>query len=243
MPTAPPLSRDPALDTQFFWLKHKTEILAVIVIAILAAVGFGGYRLYAAQQSSSAATLLGNATNDQDYRAVISRYPGTPAAASAYIFLAEAERQQKKFQDANTTLQSFIEKNPDHELVPTAKMAMAANFESMEKTDEALAQYQQIAASYAKSFDAPLALMSEVPLLKAKNRAEEARQICERVMTDYRDSFWSMEASRQLRLLKPAAQAQAPAPVLGPTIPPLLAAPAASPAAPPRPSAVPNKQR
>ena len=250
MPTAPLLSRDPALETQVFWLKHKTEIAAAVAIALLACVAFGGYRFYAAQRSSAASTLLGNATTEQNYQTVIARYPNTPAAASASLLLAEAQRKEKKFAEANAALQSFIDKNPDHELVPTAKMAMAANLESMGKMDEALALYQQIAASHTKSFAAPLALMSEVSLLKAKNRIQEARQICERVMTDYRDSFWMAEAARQLRLLKPAGQAQDSA---SRPPPPLLAAPvpvpavppkqSAIPAAPPQPSVSPNKPR
>ena len=59
------------------------------------------------------------------------------------LFLAEDLRKQKKFDEANATLQTFISKNPDHELTPTAQVAIAANLESMGKTDEALATYQQ----------------------------------------------------------------------------------------------------
>ena len=55
--------------------------------------------------------------------------------------------------------------------------------------------YQQTAASYPKSFNAPLALLSQVHLLKAKNKIEEARLVCEKILTDYRESFWSGEAA------------------------------------------------
>jgi predicted negative regulator of RcsB-dependent stress response len=251
MPTATPLSRDAALETHVFWLKHKVEILAAIAIALLAAAGFGGYRFYTGQRSTAAAELLGSATTDQDYEKVIAQYPQTPAAASAYLFLAESQRKAKNFAGSNTTLQPFIDKNPDHELVPTAKMAIAANLESLGKMDEALAQYQQVAASYPKNFNAPMALISEVSILKAKNRTEEARQVCERIMTDYRESFWMGEAARQLRLLKPAGEAQTTAPKQA--VPPLLAAPSATPffrvmpsaapSAPPQPGAPPGKPR
>jgi predicted negative regulator of RcsB-dependent stress response len=255
MPTAPPISRDATLETQVFWLKHKTEIIAVIVIAFVAAVGFGGYRIYSSQQSSAAAGLLGSATTERDYQAVITKYPGTPAAASALLLLAESQRKEKKFAESNVSLQSFIDKNRDHEFVPTAKMAVAANLESMGKTDEALAQYQQVAANYSRNFNAPLAMIAEVALLKTKGRNDEARQVCERVLTDHRDSLLASEAARQLRLLKPAAQAQAPAAApqgLGPRSnpPPLLAAPTAPitipppnamPAGAPQPNRSPNK--
>ena len=231
MPTAPPVSHDAALETQVFWLKHKMEILAVIVIALLAGLGFGGYRLYASQQALAAATRLGDAKTGQDYQAVIADYPNTPAAASAFLLLAEMQRNEKKFAESNATLQSFVSKHPDHEFAPTAKMAIAANLETLGKMDEALAQYQQVAASYPKNFNAPLALISEVALLKAKGRDDEARQICERIMTDYRESLLAGEAARQLRLLKPASpppvplKGAQPGMTLQSTPPPLLANP------------------
>ena len=143
--------------------------------------------------------------------------------------LAEAQRKEKKFAEANATLQAFIDKNPNHELVSTAKMAMAANLESMRKNDEALSIYQQIASIYPNSFNAPLALLSQVYLLKSKNQTEEARRVCETILTRYRESFWAGEAAQELRLLKPSASSE-PAPTS--TIPPFLAAPSATPAKP-----------
>ena len=50
----------------------------------------------------------------------------------------------------------------------TAKLAMAANLESMGKMDEALALYQQIASAYPNTYAAPLAMLSQVYILKAE---------------------------------------------------------------------------
>jgi TolA-binding protein len=173
--------------------------------------------------------LLASAKSADAYQQVIADYPNTPAAADAYILLAEAQRKEKKFTEANTTLQIFIDKNPNHELVSTAKMAMAANLESIGKNDEALSMYQQIASIYPNSFNAPLALLSQMYLLKSKNQTEEARRVCETILTRYRESFWAGEAAQELRLLKPSASSE-PAPTS--TIPPFLAAPSATPAKP-----------
>ncbi len=256
MPTAPPVSHDASLETQVFWLKYKKEIVAVLVIALLAAIGFGSYRIYTAQRDSSAATLLGSASTEQDYQMVIDKYPGTSAAASASLLLADSQRKEKKFTEANTTLQNFIDRNPDHEFVPTAKMAIAANLESMGKMDDALAAYQQVASRYPRSFNAPVALISQVSLLKTKGRNDEARQICEGIMTNYRDSLLASEAARQLRLLKPLTQTErgpgqsAPGAGASSTPPPLLTAPsnqiaipAPNPAAPPQPNPTIGKPR
>jgi TolA-binding protein len=214
MPTVQPPSRDVALETHFFWERFKTEIAAALIVALLAIAGFGAYRFYSDRRDAAASALLGTAKSAPDYQLVIARYSNTPAGADAYLLLADAQRKEKKFVEANATLQVFINKNPDHELMTTARMGMAANLEAMGKTDEALSMYQQIAASYPKDFNAPFALISRVRLLKSKNQIEEARRVCETVLTQYRDSIWANEASRELRSLKPAASSK---PVTTPT--------------------------
>jgi len=204
------------VETRVFWERFKVEIVAVLVLALLAIVGFGGYKFYSERRESAASALLGSAKTVPDLERVIARYPSTRAGADALLLLADAQRKDKKFMEANATLQVFIDKNPDHELVTSARMAMASNLESLGKPDEALTMYQKTAASYPKSFNAPLALLSQVHLLKARNKIEEARLVCEKILTDYRESFWSGEAARQLRVLKPPARS---------TIPPNLAVP------------------
>jgi len=232
MPTAPPPSRDAALEARVFWLRFKNEIAVAVILALVAVIGGAGYRFYSDRRDSAASALLSSAKRVQDYEQLVARYSNTPAGAAAYLLLARGQRSEKKFAEANATLQIFIDRNPKHELVPTAQMAMAGNLESMGKTDEALSMYQQIAARYPTSFDAPLALISQVPLLKAKNRIEDARRVCETMMTQYRDSIWAGEAMRQLRSLKLSAPSQ-PAPTS--TVPPLLAAPSPLPAGAPSP--------
>ena len=229
MPTVPPPSRDAALETRVFWERFKNEIIAALSVLLLGLVGFGGYRFYSDRTAAAASALLGRAKNAHDYEEVTVGYPNTPAGADAYLLLAEAQRTEKKFADANVTLQIFITKNPNHELVSTARMAMAANLESLGKSKDALSMYQQIASTYPNSFNAPLALLSQVYLLKPKNQTEEARRLCETILTRYRESFWASEAAQELRLLKPSASSE-PAPTS--TIPPFLAAPSATPAKP-----------
>jgi TolA-binding protein len=228
MPTAPPPSRDAAIETLVFWERFKNEIIGALIVVLLAVIGFTGYRFYSDRQAVAASALLASAKSAQEYQQVITRYPNTPASADAYLLLAEAERGEKRFAEANATLQAFITKNPNHEFVSTARMAIAANLESMGKSDEALSTYQQIASTYPNSFNAPLALLSQVFILKAKNRTEEARRICEAILTQHRTSFWAGEAMQELRLLKPSGPSEA-APAS--PIPPFLAAPAPKPAA------------
>lgn len=225
MPTAAPPSYGSVLEAQVFWERFKSWIIAALIVMLLAVAVFAGYRLYSDHRASAASALLTTAKNAQDYQQIIARFPNTPAGADAYILLAEAQRSEKNYAEANATLQVFITKNPNHELVSTARMAMAANSESMRKRNEALSMYQQIAATYPNSFNAPLALLSQVYILKGLNRDEEARRICETILTQYRESFWAGEAMQQLRLLKPSGP---PESIAKPTVPAFLERPPAT---------------
>ena len=78
MPTVPPPSRDTTLDPGLFWFRHKTELLAALLVLVLGGAGFVGYRVYADHRDSAAAEFLAKAKTIPEYRQVIDRYPGTP---------------------------------------------------------------------------------------------------------------------------------------------------------------------
>ena len=224
MPTASPIQTDAAIETRVFWLRHRNEVIAVLVVALLGALGYVGFRIYAERRDAAADELLAGAKTISNYQQVIARYPNTAASRDAYLLMADAQRREGKFAEANGTLQSFLGKHPQSELAPTARLAMAGNVDAMGKTDEALVIYQQIASAYPKSYVAPLALISRAQLLKTKNRSDEARQACETIMTQYRESFWMRDAMQLLMSIKPTAGPTPPVNA-GQQAPPLLARP------------------
>ena len=243
---------DAALEGEVFWDRYKTAVMAALVVALLAVAGFGGYRFISERRANAAAGLLASAKSSAEFQKVVAEYPGTPAGASAYLLLADAQKAEKKFSEAIGTLQSFLNKHPKHELAGTARMAMAGNLEALGKKDEALAAYQRLAGSEPHAFTAPAAMFSQVHLLKEKNQIEEARRVCEAIMTQYRDSRFAAEAAYNLRLLKvkneppaaslpaaaaPPASAVNPAPPAAQSVTPTTPAPsvpnAPQPAGPP----------
>lgn len=201
MATASQISRDPALETSLFWDQYKMPIIAAVVVLVLGGLGFAGYQLYQQRRTADASALLSAAKTPADYEQVVARYPGSEAAASAYLLLAAHERSKKDYTGANATLHKFIEQFPKHQLITTAWMGVAANLDSLGKSEEALSTYQRLVNEYPQSFNAPLALLSEVPLLKAKGKTTEARRACETLLTQYRDSSLASEALQELQTL------------------------------------------
>lgn len=202
---------DAALEREVFWERHKVTVLGAIIVAVLAVAGFGGYKFYSDYRANAAASLLASAKTAAEFQKVITEYPSTPAGGSAYLLLADAQTTEKKFSEANATLQTFLGKYPKHELAGTARLAMAGNLEALGKKDEALATYQRLVASEPRAFTAPVALFSQIHLLKEKKQIEEARRVCETILTQYRESRFAAEATYQLRLLK-SSEPPAPPP-------------------------------
>ena len=249
MPIAKELRTDPALEAQVFWFKYRREIAILLILAIVAIFAIAGYRFYRDRREAAAATLFGAAKTPAAYEEVINRYGETAAAASAYLLLVDGQRKQANYAEANATLVKFLEKFPQHELASTARMAMAANLEAMGKQDEALATYQQIASANAGSFNAPMALIEQVHILQEKDRIDDARRICEMIMTQYRDSYAAMEASQLLRTFLKSAKPQTPPIVVPPkpglsasaTVPPTMKVLPTAPPAPNSPPLTPAK--
>ncbi len=235
---------DTAPERDVFWDRYKKEVMAVLILALLAVAGYGGYRFYSDRQATSAAVILASAKAGPDFQKVISEYPSTAAGASAYLLLADSQRNEKKFSEANVTLQTFLDKFPKHELGGTARLAMAGNLEALGKKDDALTAYQRLVSGDPHGFAAPIALYSQIHLFKEKKQIEEARRVCETIKSQYPQSRLVSDAEYQLHLLKvdsPPAPAPAPPPTM--TAPPPAAAPSAppsaqsaAPAAPPAPA-------
>jgi predicted negative regulator of RcsB-dependent stress response len=238
MPTL--TSTDTAPEREVFWDRYKKEVMAVLIAALVGVAAFGGYKLYTDRQANAAADMLASAKTAADFQKLIADYPHTAAGASAYLLLADAQRNEKKFAEANTTLQTFLDKFPKNELVGTARLAIGGNLEALGKKDEALAAYKRLVTDYPAGFAAPIALYSEIHLLKEKKQIDEARRVCETIMTQYRESRLAPDAAYQLRLLKPETPPAAPPtqtvapPAAAPSAPP--AAQSAAPAAPPAPA-------
>jgi TolA-binding protein len=223
---------DTTPERDVFWERYKKEVMAVLIVALLAGAGFGGYKIYSDRQANVAAAMLASAKTAPDFQKVIAEYSGTAAGGSAYLLLADAQKNEKKFTEANTTLQTFLDKFPSHELASTARLAIAGNLEALGKKDEALAAYQRLVAGDPKGFAAPIALFSEIHLLKEKKQIEEARRVCETIKSQYPESRLVADAEYQLRLLKVdnTPVAAAPSPTVAP--PPPAAPPSAPPAGP-----------
>jgi predicted negative regulator of RcsB-dependent stress response len=198
-------------DPLYFWDRYRQLILLTGGVILLGLVGFAGYKYTQTRRVAAAGAALAGATTEADYRQVIDQYPGTVAAGDAYLYLAAALRDERKYDDALQILDQFMAKYPAHPLVSAADLSCAETLDVEGKKDDAIAKYEEVAAKYPDSFSAPLAIIAEANIAKAQGKTEDARRLYENLMAQFPDSAFAQQAMAEMHLLRPAPGAAAPA--------------------------------
>lgn len=185
-----------------FWDQHKGKILLYAALLAVALISFAAYQMATQRKLAAAADQLAQASNEEDYRRLIQKFPRTTAAANAQLLLAAQLRAEKKYDESNAVLKSLLDQTPDYSLADGASLSMAANYEAQGKTSEAIETYQQISSRFAGFYSAPVAAISRANLLKATGKADEAKRAYENVLTQFPQSLLARDASRELKNLK-----------------------------------------
>ena len=214
-------------DLLAFWIMHQRLVIRILIVALLAVAVWGAWLFMDYRRRAGSEDALGNAKTAADYRKVTADWTGTPAAGTAFIRLAEELRKEGKPADAAQALRDFLDKYPLHPLRVAASHALASSLETAGKFDEALAAYQQFAASHGRSAFAPLAYVGQARVLMSLGRQDEARKVLESIEQKFSGNPLMEEANVLLDEIKnPAARktggsprptpppAPAPAPVL-----------------------------
>jgi TolA-binding protein len=232
-------------DLLAFWIQHRTLVIRFLSAALIAIAIWGVYEFMNYRKRAGSEAALATAKTVEDFRNVIANWEGTPAAGTAYLWLAEELHKEGKPADAVQVLQDFSAKYPLHPLRAAGAHAQAVALEIAGKNDEALAAYQKLAATYSKSAFAPLATLGEARIFTAEGKLEEARKSLEAVQQQAQNSPVSYIAMQLLEEIKnPAGRKTggtprpAPAPAPSPdskTPPPQPAPPVPAPGNAPAP--------
>ena len=232
-----------------FWSKYKLPVIALLTLVIIALVGLEVYVSIRHNAAVKASERLDAAKNATDYKKVIEKFSGTPAAANACLLLGRERMDAKDYAGAAEAWQKFADKYPQNLLTPVALIGVGGALECSGKHDEARAAYQKAATAYPKSYAAPLARLDEASLLRAQRKLEDARRVYEDILASYPQSEVIPQVQAELSSLKslpptpgaapdavpPASSANILPLVPGATVPPSatpVAAPASGPITP-----------
>jgi len=220
------------------WMDKNLKTLVVFVlllILVVVAIGVVRYRTDAVAREAGAAFTSADSVDALD--AVISKYPGTEAAANSLLAKAERLWEQNQKDSSAAALRKFLADHAKHPLEVQTKLALATRLEAMGEKAEAKKLFEELVNEYADSEVTPLAAIRLGDLLWAEGKADEAKAIYESLPSKYpgtNQPFFdqSQERLKWVSAALPTKEVDPPAPPPAPPAPPAAPnAPAAAPAA------------
>jgi len=205
---------------------HQKKLIAT---AILLAIGIIVYVVYsgiAKGNAEDAGAALLKAEKIEDYQAVIKEWPNSKAASTALLLIADVQAD-KTPEEAIKTLKEFINTNPKHPVIATAKVNLALLLVDQGKADEAVPLLTEVADSETDSYISPLACISLGDISKAAGKKDEAKTWYEKAKEESSERGNTFTDAAQARLalvnalppkkIKPTPPAPAAPPAAKPT--------------------------
>ncbi len=224
---ATPGGVDLGLETEIFWDKHRTKVIAAFVLILLAIAGYTIFLFVRARAIEAANTQLSSAKSIDQLKKMIADHPTSVVSADAGLVLAQKQAEAKDYEGAAASAQTVIEKFPDYPLIGAARLAVGANLAAAGKLDQADAAYKLAAEANPKDFAAPLALLARANLAKLRGNAAEARRFLDDVIARYPNTDSAMQAEQEKRFVRVVASAPASTPSADAPVP--AATPATTP--------------
>lgn len=223
------ISHGPSAFEQFLDNNQKTLMVLTVVLAIGAA-GLVVYRGIEKSRQHTAGALLNKAADLPSLQAVINEHADTRAAHSATILLADLQWKEGQQDAAIATLRAFIDSNPDHPALATARASLGSKLMAQGKNADAATLYQEIVDDPNSRYLAPYAMICLGDLAKVAGESDNAEVFYNRAKADFPESGFANTASERIASLKAKPPIEVEPPPPAPTTPP--AAPATGEAPP-----------
>ncbi|GAB4168470.1 MAG: hypothetical protein Fur0032_06770 [Terrimicrobiaceae bacterium] len=200
---------DESLGMELFWEKNKNVIIlgsVVLVLAVLAVLGFWAYR---ESSRAAAARALAEAGNLEALRAVSENFRGSNPGAVASILVAADLRTGGNIKASTEAFESFAASEPNSPLFVLARLGVAQNAAASGDMETALSVYRELGAG-TDPFAAPLARLFEARELVDSGKWAEARSLLQSISSEFPSSIPARLVSGQLEqisLVEPPAAA------------------------------------
>lgn len=186
------------------WQKFKRYGILILILLALIAVGFGGWQVIENQQKETAAQLLAQASTEEEWQQVITRFPGSAAAAQALLRLASEAQAKADYAQAIAFYDQFLKDFPQHPTREAAAFARANCLALTHRTDEALLAFRSIAEGPPTAGFVIPASIEASRILRRKGDLDAARSILNRAATLSTQAFHRQKIQEELTLIEKA---------------------------------------
>ena len=177
----------PATGLEKFIEDNSRKLVWLFIIALVALCAFAFIHHQNTLKGYEAAEAFTGAKTVEDCDLVISRYPGTTAAANALLLKADLLWEQNKKSTAVEALKEFTTKDASNPLAVFALLGLGSKLDAMGEIKEAQAVFQRITTEFASSEAAPLAQVRLGDLLWAQGKSDEAKKAYEELAVKFPD--------------------------------------------------------
>jgi predicted negative regulator of RcsB-dependent stress response len=177
----------PASGVEKFLDDNARKLGWLFIIVVVAIIAFGLIKHQNTLKANEAAEAFTAAKTVEDCDLVISRYPGSNAAANALLLKADLLWDQNKKSTAIDALKEFTTKNASHPLAVFALLGLGTKLDAMGESKEAQAIFERILNEFSSSEAAPLAQVRLGDLLWAQGKTDEARKAYEDIAVKFPD--------------------------------------------------------
>lgn len=188
--------------------------IALIVLVALVTVGVGTYYVLAgrARRENTAAEKLAQA-NDLFWRADYDRsrqialevsrlYAGTPSGTDALRIAGDDAYWRGNWKDAITDYRAYLKKNGSGLLAMTVKRSLAYALESDGQLAEAVTFYDQLVGAFERETSGEM-LYAAARCLMAQGKNDEAKRRLQRILDEFPDSSFQVQARVELARMAP----------------------------------------
>lgn len=194
------------------WNRYgQTVLIAVLVVA---AAGIGTYYWTAGQarQENAASEKLAQA-NDLFWRADYDRsrtlaqevsksYPNTPSGIDALRIAGDDAYWRGNWKDAIADYEAYLKKNSSGLIANGVRRSLAYAQESAGQYAEAAANFDKLVTAFDRESSGEL-LYSAARCFTAANQPEEAKKRLQRIVDEFPDSGYQLQARMELGRLSP----------------------------------------
>ena len=212
-------------------ISHGQFTLIVVIVALVAALGYGGWRFYTDRQTVEASTAFDigmkayqgriapapdpNEPNEpvypdeptrvqdalQKFTKVADKYPSTNPGKLARYYTALCLEDLERHNQALEELKK-ISGISDKELAAMAQYQVATIYARTGKTDDAIKAYRALADKQSALVPRPMVLLELAGILRTSN-PKEAISIYQQIKKDFPDTPIADQADRGLDTLSP----------------------------------------
>ena len=131
-------------------------------------------------------------------REILDDYSGRDAADVAGLYLARLEAGRGEVEPAIEKVRKFVDSHPEHVLAQSARISLYDLRLSKGESQEVIADLEKEISGTDSPLPTDISLAILARAYEAGNQPEESRQAWQRLLNEYPDSAYTLEAQRKL---------------------------------------------